>query len=160
MGVKAVAEDIIIRLPESSLRTDTDIANAALMALKWNVSVPEDRIRLKVENGWIWMEGEVDWQFQSNAARKCVEGLVGVRGVSNLISIKPKLNSTLIKENIRKALIRNANLDANNIMVDTINNRVILKGKVHSWFERNEAEKAAWAAPGVVGVEDELYVSS
>ena len=158
-GVKAVALDIEVKLPSSNFRNDTDIAKAAVDALKWNTIVPDDKIKLRVENGWVYIEGELDWQFQKSAARKCVEDLTGVRGVSNLITLKPKVSSSSIKENIKKAFQRNANVEADNIRIDTFDNKVVLKGTVHSWFERNEAEKAAWSAPGVLTVEDQLTVA-
>jgi osmotically-inducible protein OsmY len=157
-GVKAVAEDIMVKLPGSNQRTDAEIAQAALSALRWNTSVPDRKIKLKVEDGWIFLEGEVDWQFEKDAARLAVTDLLGVRGVTNSIELKPEISIPLIKDNIKKALERNAALEAGNIKVETFDHKVVLKGTVHTWTERNEAEKAAWSAPGVISVEDELLV--
>jgi osmotically-inducible protein OsmY len=158
IGVKAVAMEIEVKLGISNVRNDAEIAKAALDALKWSTTVPDDRIKLKVENGWLYLEGELDWQFQKDAARTCVEDLFGVRGVSNNITLKPRVNVNVIKENIKKALERNADVEAGKIKIETFNNRVTLKGTVHTWAERDEAEKAAWSAPGVIAVEDELSV--
>lgn len=159
MGVKAVAEDIEVKLPNVNIRNDSEIAHAALNALKWSTIIPEDRIKIKVENGWIYLEGQLDWQFQKDAARTSVQDLVGVKGVSNNISLKPRVNVNVVKDNIKKALHRRASIEADKIMVETFNNKVILKGTVSTWTEREEAETAAWSAPGVVSVEDELVVS-
>ncbi len=158
-GVKIVAQEIEVRLSTAGKRTDTEIAKAILDAFKWNESIPDDRIKVKVENSWVYLEGEVEWQFQKDIIKNAVEFLQGVKGVSNYISIKPKLNSKIIKENTRKALYRNAAIEAENIVLETIENKVILKGRVHSWYEKNEIEKAAWSAPGVVNVEDDLIVA-
>ena len=160
LGVRAVAEDIEVRILPGSKRTDTDIAQAALGALKWSTSVPDQKITLEVENGWVYLEGEVEWQYQKDAAKNCVEDLLGVVGVTNSITLKPRVDARVVKQNIKSAFARNAAVEAEKINVDTFNNRVILKGTVHTWAERTEAERAAWSAPGVVAVEDELLVSA
>jgi osmotically-inducible protein OsmY len=157
-GVKAVVMDIEVSLGDGK-QDDSEIAVAALNALKWHSSVPNDKVKLKIDNGWITLEGQVDWQYQKDSARNCVENLFGVRGVTNLIMINQNLKVKVVKDNITKAFHRNAALDAARIAIDTVGNKVILKGKVHSWFERNEAENAAWNAPGVSSVEDDLVVS-
>jgi osmotically-inducible protein OsmY len=149
-----------VKLPSSSERTDEDIARAAVNALEWSVLVPPNRIKLKVSKGWVTLEGTVDWQFQKSAAEKAVRKLLGVKGVSNLISVQPRVNSKEVKSEIENALKRSAELDAGQIRVEAEGDRVILKGTVHSWFEREEAEKAAWRAPGVREVEDDLVVAA
>jgi len=157
-GVKAVANELEVRLPGSSQRTDEDIARAAVDALRWNVLVPHDRIKVKVSKGWVTLEGSVDWQYQKSAAEKTVRKLTGVVGVSNLIEVKPSVSKAEVKSAIEAALKRLAEIDANRIHVDTEDGKVVLSGSVRSWFEREEAERAAWSAPGVRTVEDHIAV--
>jgi osmotically-inducible protein OsmY len=159
-GVKAVVNEIEVRLPSSSERTDEDIARAAVNALEWSVLVPGNRVKVKVSKGWVTLEGTVDWQFQRSAAEKAVRKLIGVQGVSNLITIKPQVSKTAVKAEIENALKRSAELDAEKIKVDTEGDKVILRGTVHSWYEREEAERAAWRAPGVRIVEDDIAVAA
>lgn len=157
-GVKAVIQNIEVRLPGSSKRTDLDIAQAALNALKWDVSVPEDRIKVKVENAWVTLEGEVNWQYQRMAAERAVRNLTGVRGVSNLILVKPSVTPSEIKGKIEDAFKRQAALDANNVKVEVNGSKVTLRGTVHTWAEKDAAWRAAWAAPGVTEVVNEIRV--
>ncbi len=159
-GVRAVAEDIEVRLGDGAKRNDTEIAKAALDALKWNANVPDGQIKLKVENGWITMEGTVDWQFEKSAAEDAVKDITGVRGVGNLISITPKASVTEVENKIKSALQRAAAIEANNIAVKAEGNKIILKGKVRSWAERREVERAAWSSPGVVQIEDDLLIGA
>jgi len=157
-GVKAVANDIEVRLPSSSERTDGDIAKAAVQALEWDAFIPTDKVKVTVSKGWVTLEGEVDWQFQRLDADRVVRRLTGVKGVSNLIVLKPSAEPTEIKSKIMEAFKRNAELDANSIQVEANGSEVILKGTVRSWVEREEAERVAWSAPGVTRVEDRIVV--
>jgi osmotically-inducible protein OsmY len=159
-GVKAVVNEIEVRLPTSSERTDEDIARAAVNALTWSVSVPSDRIKVKVSKGWITLEGTADWQFQKAAAEKTVRGLIGVRGISNLIDVKPQVSGFEVKSAIQDALKRSAELDASHITVDVDGEKVTLRGTVRSWFEREEAERAAWRSPGVRSVDNRITIGA
>jgi len=158
-GVKALAVEIEVTLPGASERNDADIARAAENALEWNVSVPQDRIKVTAENGFLTLEGEVDRQFQRSAAEQAVRHLTGVKGVTNEITIKPKAEPNEVKEKIEAAFKRNALLDASQIKVQTDGDKVALKGSVRSWAEREGAETAAWAAPGVSEVKNDITVS-
>ena len=157
-GVKAVANDIEVRLRDDHRRTDTDIAQAAASALKWNTMVPHDRITVAVTNGRVTLNGKVDWEYQRTAAGNSVRDLAGVRGVTNLISLEPHVRVMDVKSKIEAALKRSAEIDARRIKVEVADSKVILSGNVHSWFERNEAQQAAWAAPGVKEVDDRIAV--
>ena len=159
-GVRAIAEDLTVKVASSFLRSDTEIAHAVVTALKWDVEVPDDRIKSKVENGWIWLEGDVEWQYQKTSAERAVRYLTGVRGVSNLITVKPKKVSTFeVNQKIKDALKRSAEMDANRITVQAADGEVTLRGTVRSFAERVDAERAAWAAPGVTKVRDEILIS-
>lgn len=160
VGVRAVANDIEVRLPGTGERNDTDIASAAVNALAWNTVVPEERIKITVRNGWITLEGDVDWQYERDAARRAVAYLIGVKGVTNQIVIKEKPKPQEIQTKIEAAFRRHAEADAQHIRVDARDGAVVLKGKVSSWFERSEAERVAFASPGVTAVDNELTIGS
>jgi osmotically-inducible protein OsmY len=155
-----VVNELEVRLPGSSERTDEDIARAAVNALEWSVLVPANKLKVKVSKGWVMLEGSVDWQFQKTAAEKAVRKLIGVKGISNLVDVKPRVSKAEVKAEIESALKRSAEVDADHIQVETEGDRVILKGTVHSWFEREEAEKAAWRSPGVRTVEDKIAIAA
>ncbi len=158
-GVKALANDLEVRLPVDATRTDTDLATAALRALEWDVEVPHRRVSLRVGHGWITLEGEVEWQFQREAAERAVRHLNGVRGVSNLITLAARITPEDLKHRIEAALKRSAEVEAGSIQVATKGGTVVLDGMVHSWAERDAAERAVWGAPGVVAVHDHLTVT-
>ena len=158
-GVKAVAEDLTIKLPGTAQRSDPDIAQSAVTGLRCNVVVPPRRVQVTVENGWVTLEGEVEWQYQKSAAANAVKYLMGVKGVTNSISIKPRVSAADVKAKIESAFARRAQLDANQIRVESTENKVILRGTVHSWDEKEDAEQAAWAAPGVTKVENNVIVN-
>jgi osmotically-inducible protein OsmY len=157
-GVKGVANDLVVKLPSGMQRDDTDIAQAAVLALGWHTSVPEERVKVTVREGWITLEGEVDWFYQKDSAYRAVKDLTGVNGVTNLLSVKPRPVATEIKQKIEEAFKRSAEIDARQVQVEVIGTRAILRGRVTSWTEYEEAEWAAWAAPGINAVENKLRV--
>jgi len=157
-GVRAIAEELTVVLAGSFHRTDVDLAHAVASTLTWDVQVPDDKVKARVEAGWVWLEGEVEWQFQSIAAERAIHNLTGVRGVTNLLQIKKRPSAPDVRERIERAFKRHAELDSKQIAVEAIDGRVTLRGKVRSWAERQDAEFAAWSAPGVTKVDDELLV--
>jgi osmotically-inducible protein OsmY len=159
-GVKAVANELEIQLPGLSERTDEDIARAARNALDWSVLVPSDRIKVSVSKGWVTLEGAVEWQYQRSAAEEAVRDLIGVRGVSNLVEVKPRVSVNEVKSAIEAAIKRSAEVDASRIKVEADGDKVILRGTVRSAAERDEAERAAWRAQGVRVVENRITIGS
>ena len=157
-GVKAVTDETKVDLPSFHQRNDQDIAQATLNALAWHIWVPQDSIKVKVEQGWVTLEGTVTSKFQQKAAQDAVQNLMGVVGVSNLINVKSPLEPSDVKLKIENALRRTAELDAEEIKVEVTGNTVVLRGHVSSGAERDHVERAAWSAPGVWDVEDYLEV--
>jgi osmotically-inducible protein OsmY len=156
--VKAIANDIEVKLPSSSQRSDPDIAHAAVSTLRWSTSVPEDRVKVKVEKGWLTLQGDVDWYYQKEAAERAVRQLTGVKGVSNLIAVRVRPLPSDIKQKIKDTLRRGAEFDAEHITVDIDGQKVVLRGFVRSYAEMRDAERAARNAPGVTEVENKLVV--
>ncbi|UFW46324.1 MULTISPECIES: BON domain-containing protein [Bradyrhizobium] len=158
-GVHAVANDIEVRLPSIDQRPDPDIARDAIASLKAQLPISYENIKVIVKDGWLTLEGTVEWQYQKTTAENAVRKVKGVKGVTNVISLKPKVEPTDIQRRIQEAFKRNAEVDANRITVETHGSEVILKGTVRSWIEREEAERVAWSAPGITRVEDRIVVS-
>lgn len=159
-GVRAVAEELKVQLPGEHVRDDTDIAHAVAAALKWDVQVPNDAITATVERGWVTLRGDVDWQYQKEAAQTAVRRLIGVQGVSNFIRLTPVVSTFDVQTKIESALKRSAEVEADRITVETSDGKITLKGNVRSWSERRDAERAAWQAPGVREVDDRLVVTA
>ena len=157
-GVKAVVQNIEVKVEPESKIPDTRIAESVLHALEWSSTIPHDQISVKVDNGWVHLEGNVVWLYQKQAAESSVSDLSGVRGVNNQITVIPHINEMIVKENIRKALERSASLEADKIHIETNGNKVTLKGSARSWNERMEVERAAASAPGVAEVDDQLAI--
>src|SRR5205085_74891 len=150
--------EIEVRLPTSAERTDADIATAALNALKWDALLPEDTVKVTVSKSWVTLEGEVDWQFQKEDAQRAVRRLAGVRGVTNMITVRARPMPDDLKRRIEDALVRSAETDAQRITVEVNGSKVILMGTVRSWAERQEAERVAWTFPGVTSVENRITI--
>jgi osmotically-inducible protein OsmY len=159
-GVRAVADEMQVRLPNASMRSDTDIAHAAVTAFKWHIDVPADKITAKVEEGWVTLHGSVDWQYEKDAAETAVRYLTGVKGVTNLITLmQPTVAPETVKRQIEAALKRSATVDAGRVSVESNpGGKVVLRGTLRSWTERSDVERAAWATPGVSTVDDEVAV--
>ena len=161
-GVRAVANDVEVRLSGPGERTDPDIAAAATRALEWHALVPDDSIVVTAANGRVTLGGRVEWQFQKNAAERAVRKLSGVRSVSNLIMVMPRTKPSPqeLTRRIKEALVRNAETDAERIGAEVLGDRVVLTGDVGSWAERAEAERVVWSAPGVREVENDIVVEA
>ena len=161
-GVKALASELQVSLPGAHERTDEDIARAAINVLLWNAVVPKDAIKVKVTKGWVTLSGVVEWSFQKHNADREVSRLLGVKGVIDEVEVKPSrmLVSAEIKTGIEAALKRSAEVEARRIHVEILGSTVVLTGAVSSWPERNAAERAAWAGPGVSKVENKLLIGA
>jgi osmotically-inducible protein OsmY len=157
-GVKAVAEEIEVKLPFDTVRGDEDIATAAIDRLDWDSTLPKDSIKVGVQKGWVTLTGEVAWRFEHDAAADNVRRLWGVVGVSNQITLKSRVNAYNLGEDITRALHRSW-FDPNQVTVSANGSEVTLEGHVNSWRERALAETTAWAAPGVTDVENHLIIS-
>jgi osmotically-inducible protein OsmY len=153
-GVIAVANEIQVR--SIGERTDSDIAAAAVHALSWNSTIPQGKVHVTVDKGWITLKGDVEWQYQRQEAERAVRHLLGVKGVSNLITVKPAATPSDLKRKIEDALVRNAQVDAERIAVEVQGSKAVLRGKVRSWAEREEAERVAWLAPGITSVDNQI----
>jgi osmotically-inducible protein OsmY len=159
-GVRAVTDELGVKLAGDSQYSDADIARAVVNALDWSASVPPDRIKVLVEHGWVTLQGTVEYHFQKDAAETAVRHLKGVKGVSNTIAITPRASAGDVIHAIKKALHRAAQVDAERISVEARNGKVILRGNVRTWAEREEAERAAWAAPGISDVQNDIRIAS
>jgi osmotically-inducible protein OsmY len=158
-GVKALAIEMKVILPGSGQRTDADIARYAENALHWTSYLPKDRVKIRVEKGWLTLSGDVDWEYQRQTAENAVRYLAGVTGVSNTLAIKTQVSVNAVKSDIEAALKRRATADAKNIAVSVHGNTVTLTGTVHSWSERDTARHSAWGTPGVSDVIDDMAIS-
>lgn len=159
-GVRAVANEIEVRLPATADRTDADIAAAARRALEWNSLVPSGNIRITVSDGWVTLRGQVNWEFEKREAERLVQRLAGVHGVTNLITVRPRPRpeAAELKRKIEAALVRSAETDAEGIEVDIEDDKIVLRGTVRTWAEKQEAERVAWSAPGVTAVDNRIVV--
>jgi osmotically-inducible protein OsmY len=158
LGVKAVVEDIHVKFANDPVKTDLDLASEVLSGMKWNWSVPNDKIQVKVEDGWITLDGAVEWNYQRDAAKNCAADLIGVKGVINNIKVNSLSADQVEQEAIEKALSRSWMIDDEHIQVKVKGNKVVLRGAVESLFEKDEATRLAWNAPGVNEVDNELAV--
>lgn len=159
-GVRAVADALKVALPSASRRSDTEIAHTVADRLTWDTSIADGDVRARVEEGWVWLEGETEWDYQRRAAEHAMRYLTGVKGVTNLIRLKQGASSLDVRQRIESALKRHAELDAHLISIEAADGKVTLRGKVRSWAEREDAERAAWSAPGVISVDDQLAVGA
>jgi osmotically-inducible protein OsmY len=160
-GVRAVANDVEVRLPTSAERTDTDVAGAATRVLEWDAMVPVGKLDVTVARGWVTLAGEVEWEFQRRAAERSVRRLAGIRGVTNLIAVRPRTvpSADRLRQRIESALVRSVETDAERLRVTVDDGTVLLDGTVRSWMEKQEAERVAWSSPGVMAVDNRIRVA-
>lgn len=157
-GVKVVVEKISIEFGHAAKQGDNEVALDIVDAFKWNWEVPAEKVHVKVENGWVTLDGEVQWNRQKDAAKNAVKHLVGVKGVTNNLTIKSNAHDALEKMDIEQALIRNWSIDERDVQVKVAGSKVMLSGRVNSIYQRDEAGRIAWNAPGVQTVDNELVV--
>jgi osmotically-inducible protein OsmY len=157
-GVKAVAEELTVGISPSYRKTDAEIAAAVISALKWHSAVQDEKIKITVEDGTVKLEGEVDWEYQRNNVKTAVENLTGVRSVLDLIMVKPRITPTDIQQKISSAFHRSATIDAGKLTAEVIGSKVVIHGKVRSFMEKEDAERAVWNAPGVTSVESKIQI--
>ncbi|HYR06315.1 MAG TPA: BON domain-containing protein [Longimicrobium sp.] len=157
-GVQGIANDLAVELWPGFQHDDTDIAQAAVHALRWNTWLPENSVTVTVKDGWLTLEGSMPWQYQKQEALLAVQHLQGVKGVTNQIVVKPSLQASQVERRIQSAFQRAASLDARKVHVETAGSVAILRGTVRSWAEHEDAERAAWSVPGVTAVRNELEI--
>jgi osmotically-inducible protein OsmY len=160
-GVKVVAVDLEVKIAPTTEKTDAEIATAVKNALTWHTAVNEDQIEIKVDEGWVYLDGTVEWDYMKKAAEKAISDLIGVRGVTNRINVSSKaVESSEVKRRITAAFHRSASIDSSNVHVEVAGGHVILTGKVRTWAERQDAENAAWTFPGVVAVDNQIEIDT
>jgi osmotically-inducible protein OsmY len=158
-GVVALIENIEVRFPNSWSRSNVEIANEAVNALKSNWSVPNDNITVKVEDGWVTLEGELPWNYQREAAKSAINYLSGIKGVTNLIKIKSEITDEIEKKEVEDAFERSWSVNNNDIKVSVLGTTVTLDGTVNSWYQKEEAGRIAWNTPGIMDVKNELTIT-
>jgi osmotically-inducible protein OsmY len=158
LGVTAVIEKIEVHFAHTDKKEDSDIAPKVVSALKWNWAVPSDSIKVKVEKGWVTLEGQMNWQYQKDAAKKAVKNVDGVKGVLDLMVVKSQSKDAIEQTDIEQALARNWSIDDKAVHVNVLGNNVTLKGTVHSLYQKEEASRIAWKAPGVWDVDNQLRI--
>lgn len=158
-GVRGVAQEIKVVFPDARKTGDEEIARRAIDIIDWDASLPSDKVKVKVQAGWLTLTGDVEWQYQKTGAENAVRKLTGITGISNQITVRPAISAGDIRARIEDALKRNASIEAGAIRVAVAGNAVTLEGRVHAWSERSAAEQAAWSAPGVMSVSDHLVVA-
>jgi osmotically-inducible protein OsmY len=157
-GVKAVAEELTVGISPSYRKTDSEIAAAVISALKWHSAVQDEKIKITVEDGTVKLEGEVDWEYQRNNVKTAIENLTGMRSVLDLIMVKPRITPTDIQQKISSAFHRSATIDAGKLTAEVIGSKVVIHGKVRSFMEKEDVERAVWNAPGVTSVESKIQI--
>lgn len=158
-GVRAIVNDLVVKVPDHHARSDAEIAHAALNALRWDVQVPDPQITVKVADGWIMLEGELEWNYQRDAAGRAVRYLTGVKGVSNMLRLRKVASADDVKRRISEMLTRQAEIDSGQIAVQVSGHTVILRGAVRSLNEKRDAARAVWNIPGITKVENDIRVS-